>query len=102
MPTGAVEAEPAHAAGDRWLLSAHPNPARDATEVVFSAPGAGTYELSLHDVLGRALRAQRGSAASAGEISVDLALEGLTPGIYFIRAAGQGGEAGVRRLVVTR
>jgi len=99
--TGAVEAELADAIGGPWRVSANPNPAVRATEVVFRAPGDGDYELSLHDVLGRVLFAQRGRAGSAGQVTVDLALEGLTPGVYFIRA-GQGGQVGQRRLVVVR
>lgn len=101
VPTSAVETEFADAAGDPWRVSAWPNPAGHATQVVFRAPGDGDYELSLHDVLGRALFAHRGRAGSSGEVTLDLALDGLTPGVYFIRA-GQGGQAGLRRLVVTR
>jgi hypothetical protein len=52
-------------------------------------------------VLGRALFARRGRAGNAGEVAVDIALEGLTPGVYFIRA-GQSGRMGSQRLVVTR
>jgi hypothetical protein len=101
VPTSAVEADFAAAAGDPWRVSAWPNPAGHATEVVFRAPGDGDYELSLHDVLGRTLLAHRGRAGSSGEVSVDLALEDLTPGVYFIRA-GQGRQEGRLRLVVTR
>jgi len=99
--TSAVEPEFADAIGGPWRVSANPNPAVHATTVVFRTPGDGDYELSLHDVLGRALFSHRGRACSAGEVTVGLALEGLTPGVYFIRA-GQGGQVGLRRLVVTR
>jgi len=100
-PVGASAVGPEIAAGAPWRVSASPNPAGRATRVILRAPGAGEYELSLHDVLGRVLSVHRGRAGSDGEAAVDLALDGLTPGVYFLRA-GQHGRAGERRLVVAR
>lgn len=102
-PTGttAVDGDLAGAGGRPWGVRACPNPAGRATQVIFRAPREGDFELSLHDVLGRAVAARRGRAGSTGEVTVDVALEGLAPGVYFLRA-GQDGTANSLRLVVAR
>lgn len=97
----AVESEFAGAIDNTWTVSASPNPAGHATQVVFSAPSNGEYELDIHDVLGRSIFAQRGRAGGVGEIKLDLALDGLTPGVYFI-SARHDGRVGSQRLVITR
>ncbi len=101
LPSSGAQEETAAAPARQWFLDVHPNPARDRAQVLLHSPAAGDYQVGLYDVLGRTLRERRGTARTAGEITVGLGLEGIGPGIYFIRAGG-GGQADVARLVVTR
>jgi hypothetical protein len=62
-----------------------PNPAHERLTVALPAAAAQPTELLLLDVQGRVLRRW---AVPAGEIQQDFGLEGLAPGLYFLRVAG--------------
>ncbi len=87
------------------LASPWPNPARDAVTVRFAA-ASGRVELAAWDVGGRRIATlYRGEAA--GERSVrwnglDDAGAPVRAGVYWLRLAGEGGSALVRRVAFVR
>ncbi|GAA4367225.1 hypothetical protein GCM10023185_38920 [Hymenobacter saemangeumensis] len=72
-------------------LSVYPNPAAEAATVETAAP----TRISLLDLTGRVLR-----AAGPAQRRHTLALSGLAPGIYLVRAEGSDGAVAVQRLMV--
>jgi len=63
-----------------------------------SWPGTGDATLSLYDVTGRRIETyQRGPAQ--GQAKIDVNVQNVSPGVYFVRAA-QGGESASLRFVV--
>ncbi|MFK7970878.1 MAG: ThuA domain-containing protein [Bacteroidia bacterium] len=80
----------------RWTLL--PNPARSlANLVVQGKPGPLLIELM--DSQGRSLQNQSGNIAPGADWKTSLRLEGLAPGVYFVRIA-QGSFHGLAKLVV--
>jgi len=86
------------------LLSTFPNPARQRTTVRFAVPEseaeARDARLMLYDVLGRRVRVLEQGIRS-GRNEIQLNVDGLAPGMYFLRlAAGQ--QVRTQKLTVVR
>ncbi len=77
-----------------------PNPARAATTIAFSVPGACDAMLALYDLAGRKV-ASRAVSADAGANKLKLDVSYLAPGVYTYRLEA-GGEAAAKRMVVVR
>lgn len=79
-------------------LSVFPNPSAGRATVSLAMSEAGKVRVSVYDALGREVTVLHNGAAS-GELR--LAVEGLSPGAYVVRAQGAG-VAQVRGLTVAR
>ena len=83
-----------------FLSDIRPNPVRGRAHVRVSA--AGAVQVTLHDVLGRAVQTlYRGTASPATPLDIEIDGRGLAPGVYVLRVEGAAGEAS-RRLTVVR
>jgi hypothetical protein len=71
-----------------------PNPARDFLRVELALPQGATANLALVDLRGRVVRTRTGGASTTFETN------GLTPGIYWLRATYAGGSASARVAIV--
>lgn len=83
------------------LRSIYPNPVRDVATVQVSSPRAGLVELVLYDVLGREVQQVFAGAVPADQVqTITLRTKGLAPGLYVLRATGDGVST-TRRITVT-
>lgn len=73
-----------------------PNPAQKILYVKIALP-AGALQLDLLDVMGRKIRSQEVTATKAGVQTFPL--DGISPGIYWLRLTGSGGT-GVHKVVI--
>lgn len=81
------------------LLSVFPNPARDKVGVVMG--GSSGYTLRITDLSGRELLSRQVAGDADGtEVSTELSLTGLRPGVYLVEAIPVSGQAMVQRLVI--
>ena len=98
--TGPVDAEDSPASG-LALAAPAPNPAAGAVTLGYTVPEAGPVRLAVLDLLGREVAVLVDHDVAAGEHTVRLDTERLTPGVYI---AHLGTEAGglTRRLTVVR
>lgn len=81
-------------------LSAWPNPAREASALHLRLPGSGDVRVSVYDAAGREIALVHQGVLQSGDHQ--LAWNGKTDsgedaasGIYFVRAIGAGGTAGL-------
>ncbi len=87
-----VEANPT------WMIGGfevYPNPAGEVVTLKFTRPGNDDVTVEVLDLLGHAIMTER---ITAMEGEHNLKLEGLKPGIYFIRMTGQE-EASLRKIM---
>lgn len=95
--TGATTGEPSAIRDLRPApFSLAPNPANDRVEVRWHAPLQEGLQLSLHDGLGRTVR-----AVPMGTVTMQLSLEGLATGPYIVRIT-DGRSQWAARLAVVR
>jgi hypothetical protein len=94
--TGICEPDPVPA-GVTVGVSPNPSPG-SSVSVVYAIPVAGDVILEVYDICGRLALAGRADGLAAG--SHDQTLEGLGPGVYFVRLTGPGGSASARFAVV--
>lgn len=86
----------------RVTLSAPwPCPARESASFEVALAEPGNVEVSLYDVSGRRVDTVYDGYMTAGRCELSVWTGALSPGVYLIQAAGEGGAA-VRRLVVAR
>jgi hypothetical protein len=78
-----------------------PNPARASALVDLSTGARRSIDLTLFDVLGRALLRQEIETGDSGAGGVRLGVAGLPGGVYLVRAT-DGRDSVVRRLVIAR
>jgi pimeloyl-ACP methyl ester carboxylesterase len=78
-----------------------PNPVRGSCVFEVAWPAGGAAQLDLYDVSGRRVRGLLSSGVKPGPVRVRLTTDGLTAGVYFLRAA-QGGRQHTERVVVAR
>jgi hypothetical protein len=89
--TAAVGVQEARrAVGTRPALSVLPNPAGEIAHVRFGKPLGDGCRLSMYDALGKRLMIER---VGKEVTSIELRLNGLSPGVYFVRAET---ETGIR------
>lgn len=83
----------------QWDFNAFPNPASDATNLVFEGnPDGGEIHLRIIDVHGSVW--SRHQLAVGDQTTVELPLRDLPKGIYFIQCFGRDGSTKVKRLMV--
>lgn len=85
------------AEADRLQLTAAPNPATDMVRLSFAAPGSGSVQLVLSDLLGRMVQLREWSLP-AGKNQLDVELQGLPAGTYVARLLA-GGTAATLKIV---
>ena len=78
-----------------------PNPTAGAVTVAYQVPAPGPVEVSVFDVLGRAVAALEDGDRDAGAFEAVLEAGALAPGVYVVRLVA-GGEARVRSMTVVR
>jgi hypothetical protein len=89
--TAAPEAQPvAIAPGARLVPFPNPVSAGGTLSVSFALPAAGPFTLNVYDVAGRRARSWRSAALQAGPVRRELGLQGLAPGVYFLRLEAGG------------
>ena len=100
-PTPTAVARPPEASAS-VLSPPHPNPFSSAAAFTLRPPRTGRVTVSVYDALGReAARLFDGVLPGGATRAFTLAGEGLPPGVYVIRASGEGFRA-VRRVVRVR
>jgi hypothetical protein len=67
------------------VLSAHPNPFTNSTEISFALPKAGKVNLSIYDASGRLVTTLLNSNLSAGTHTVVWNAQNMPAGIYFYK-----------------
>jgi hypothetical protein len=80
-------------------LALGPNPARAATDLRFTLPEPARVRVRLVDVQGRVAWSSPERSFDAGAHVVPCALDGVAPGLYFVRVE-RGRESAAARLVV--
>jgi PKD repeat protein len=93
VSVGELNAEPGSG------LRVVPNPASQTTQVLFGLTEAGPVRVELLDLLGRLIAVPLEGTRSAGPQRVDLTVDGLERGMYFVRLR-HGARKEVVRLVV--
>jgi|GEM_PF-6378850 len=83
------------------LCAPWPCPARDSASFEVELYEPGNIEVALYDVSGRLVETVYAGYMAAGRNELTVWTGALSPGVYLIRAAGEG-SAAVRRLVVAR
>jgi hypothetical protein len=69
------------------------NPASGAVRIELSGASAGTFEVTLYDLLGRKVLSRRETAAGSGVDQFELPIAGdLRPGLYLLRVRGADGR----------
>ncbi len=91
----AVSEEHAPSAG----IMIAPNPASGKTILAANAPQAGSLRVHVRDVSGK-LVYERSVEVNSGEFNLDLALDGVKAGIYFVELTLADGLIGTGKLVV--
>lgn len=102
LATASVAAEPPASAPTFDLAAPYPNPVagdRAAADLTLQAPGA--VDVALVDGLGRRVRVIASGDFGAGRHRVEVGVDGLGPGTYFVVVDGPGGRR-ARPLVVGR
>jgi hypothetical protein len=82
------------------LIGVRPNPALERATVEFTLPDAAPATIEMLDLTGRRI-ARIAGAERAGRQSVPLGLEGIRPGVYWVRLV-QGPSSATTRFAVVR
>lgn len=91
---------PVPPAPEPLVLAASPNPFNPATELRFTAPGAGHARLEVFDVAGRRVATLLDGPVAAGPVRVPWRAPGLAGGIYMARLELDGVAATCRVALV--
>lgn len=83
-------------------LKLYPNPAADATNVLFTAQGDANYRVVVYDISGRILMQETTGKLMGGENTVTLNTASLNSGVYFVTINGSNNFNGTSKLVITR
>ena len=84
---------------DTNALLVLPNPVEGPAQVVFSIDGPGRSTLEVVDVLGQVIATVHQGNLPAGQHRMDLPVQGLTAGMYFLRLRQGVGSRTVRFVV---
>lgn len=71
------------------LAQNYPNPFNPATKIEFSIPKAGSYNLTVYNILGQEVRTLVNGEFQPGKYTVDFNASDLASGIYIYRFIGQ-------------
>lgn len=83
-------------------MKLYPNPAADATNVLFTAQGDASYNVTVYDISGRILIQEKTSKLMGGENTLTLNTSDLTSGVYFVTINGTNNFNGTSKLVITK
>jgi len=97
---GATYARSGETTGAAGLMVA-PNPASAAATLTLELDAASEVHVTVHDLLGRVVALVTGDVLEAGTHRADVAVSGLAPGVYILRAV-VGDAVQTTRLTVTR
>ena len=81
--------------------AAYPNPTRGLAKLDLQLDRALDLRVALYDVVGRQVATLADGPVAAGETTLELAVDGLAPGVYLLRVEADG-QAVVRRMTVLR
>ena len=101
IPGGATSVDPIASAGGSGLRlgAPWPSPARNRSTVSLELPRTEPVTLDLFDVSGRRIASLlRETPLAAGRHEIEIPLEGVTAGVYFVRA-NAGAESVSRKVV---
>lgn len=84
------------------LSSAYPNPFNNTARLNFELPLASKVEISVYDVNGRLVRKMIDGDYNQGGHTVSFNADGLSSGIYFLRASADGKVFGSQKLVLMK
>lgn len=90
---------PAEAPGAFRILTAYPNPFREAATVAFALPALEPVALAVFDARGRRVLTRDLGMLPAGPHQVVLDGPGLAPGLYLVRLVTASGQRATQRLV---
>ncbi len=82
------------------VLSVYPNPAREVLNIVLDTENTSDITLSLTNASGQVVKNKQLSLYTTGLGEAALALDGLTPGIYFLQVSDAAGLTATSRVVV--
>jgi len=99
--TFSVQTESGRAPLAASLGAAYPNPFRDRARLTLDLPQAASVTVEVLDVLGRRVVVLHEGSLPAGEHTLTLAGAPLAPGVYLVRASGDG-FAATRRVTLIR
>ena len=80
-------------------LEVYPNPTAGDFTAVFSLEQEGMYELTLNDVVGKALLTVKGTA-HPGVLTVPVRNAGMPAGMYLLRIRKPGGDVACQRIII--
>jgi hypothetical protein len=82
------------------IVAAHPNPAVDYTDLVFSSPVGGDFPVKMYNLIGMEVYSQivRGMP---GNNTVRIRTSQLTPGVYML-TLGNGSSVATRKVIVSK
>jgi hypothetical protein len=82
-------------------IKVFPNPASDATNLVFNSSSEATYKVTVYDINGRTMIAENTGKLTSGQQMITLNTAQLTSGIYFVSVAGTNGFTANSKVVIT-
>ncbi len=80
-------------------LQVSPNPFTRKMTVVLDAEGPGQITLSLVDILGRTIYNEKKDLSGAGEASLQVSGENISPGVYVLKVIKEGNVIGLVRVI---
>lgn len=84
------------------LLSAWPNPFNGQTRITVNVAHSGKLRIGVYDMLGREVKTFTQNSYSAGTHTFALNADGLSTGIYFVRAYGPDGITVTKKVTLIR
>ena len=82
-----------------WQIA--PNPVSNTARIIFSAANNFEAAVSIIDATGRRVRTLNNTVFPVGETTLDLPVEGLSNGLYFVAIENEEGRA-VRKMTIMR
>ena len=95
--------EPGIESPEKYELSdAYPNPFNDRARLNFKLPNSGSVLMQVYDVSGRLVSVLADGEYSAGEHAISFDADGLSSGVYFIRASADGKVFGTQKVMLLK
>jgi len=81
-------------------LSCYPNPFTQNTNLRFNTTKPTNLNIKVYDITGKETNFNKTIEVTEGEQSINLELEFLPPGVYYISLCGNGERIGVKKVVI--